>query len=200
MTMETPLLHILAPGMRLEGDWYDGALPENIVAGENTRVDSSACFRYYRAKGSVGLRTGPNVTLWRTSIAPEESALIEIGDHSWIANASLACSLRISIGKGVFVAGGVTIIDSDFHPLTPAARLLDTVAVSPVGDRSHRPAIDARPVEIEDDVWIGYNATILKGVRIGAGAVIAPGAVVTADVPAGCTVSGNPARMVESRV
>jgi len=197
--VETPLLHILTPGVRLDGDWYGGTVPENISVGENTRIDSSACFRYYRAKGPLGLRTGADVTLWRTSLAPEEKGIIEIGDGTWIANASLACSVRITIGKRVFVAGGVTITDSDFHPLTPASRLVDTIAISPVGDRSRRPPIDARPVEIEDDVWIGYNATVLKGVRIAAGAVIAPGAVVTADVPAGCTVSGNPARIVEQR-
>jgi len=196
MTMETPLLHLLAPGVRLEGDWYGGVIPENIVAGANTRIDSSACFRYYRAKGPVGLRTGSNVTLWRTSVAPEENGIIEIGDNSWIANASLACSFRIRIGQRVFIAGGVAIVDSDFHPLTPASRLLDTIAVSPVGRRSHRPLIEARPVEIEDDVWIGYNAAVLKGVHIGIGAIIAPCAVVTADVPAGSKVSGNPARIM----
>jgi acetyltransferase-like isoleucine patch superfamily enzyme len=200
MTGETPLLHVLTPGARLENDWFHAAIPGNIVAGENTRIDSSACFRFYRAKGPIGLRTGVNVTLWRTSLAPEENAIIEIGDDTWIANASLACSLRIRIGRRVFIAGGVTIADSDFHPLTPAARLEDTVAISPVGDRSRRPPIDIRPVEIEDEVWIGHNATILKGLRISAGAVICPGAVVTADVPAGCTVSGNPARIVDQGV
>jgi maltose O-acetyltransferase len=174
--------------------------PANIVVGKNTRVDSSACFKYFRAKGPVGLRTGENVTLWRTSIAPEENGTIEIGDESWIANASLACSARIAIGKRVFIAGGVTIVDSDFHPLDPAGRVVDTIAVSPAGDRSRRPAIDTRPVVIEDDVWIGHNATILKGVRIGSGAVVAPCAVVCDSVPPGATVSGNPARVVGEAV
>src|SRR5438309_3929051 len=141
--MATPLFRVLKPGMRLEGDWFNGIVPENIVAGENTLIDSSACFRYYRAKGPVGLRTGPDVTLWRTSLAPEENAVVEIGEGSWIANASLACSTSIRIGKRVFIAGGVTITDSDFHPLAPASRLLDTIAISAVGDRSRRPSIDA---------------------------------------------------------
>ena len=123
--------------------------------------------------------------------------MIEIGDDTWIANANLACSARISIGKRVFIAGGVTITDSDFYPLAPASRLLDTVAISPLGDRARRPRIDARRVEIDDEVWIGYNATILKGVRVGSGAVIAPGAVVTTSVPPGCLVSGNPASIVD---
>lgn len=54
------------------------------------------------------------------------------------------------------------------------------------------------PVTIENDVCIGYNATILKGVTIGAGAVISPGALVIEDVPAGITVAGNPAKPVET--
>jgi acetyltransferase-like isoleucine patch superfamily enzyme len=95
------------------------------------------------------------------------------------------------------VAGGVTIADSDFHPIAPAARLADTIALSPVGDRRRRPVVEARPIVIEDDVWIGYNATILKGVRVGAGAVIEPGALVLKDVPTGVHVVGNPARVVE---
>jgi acetyltransferase-like isoleucine patch superfamily enzyme len=57
--------------------------------------------------------------------------------------------------------------------------------------------MDVRPVVIEDDVWIGWNATILKGVRVGAGAVVEPGAVVTRDVPPGARVAGNPARRVD---
>ena len=195
--MATPLLHTLKPGMRLEGDWFNGAVPENIIAGQNTRIDSAASFKHYRARGPVGLRTGMNATLWRTSLAPEQDAIIEIGDETWIANASLACSIAIRIGKRVFIAGGVTITDSIFIARA-ASRQLDTVAISPAGDYSRRPPISAQPVEIEDDVWIAYNATILKGIRIQASAVVAPGAVVTSNVGRGCTVSGNPAPVVAS--
>jgi acetyltransferase-like isoleucine patch superfamily enzyme len=53
-----------------------------------------------------------------------------------------------------------------------------------------------RPVVIEDNVWIGPNATILKGVCIGAGAFIEPGSMVTRDVPARARVMGNPAQII----
>jgi acetyltransferase-like isoleucine patch superfamily enzyme len=95
------------------------------------------------------------------------------------------------------IAGGVTVADSDFHPLTPAARLADTIALSPVGNRKRRPLISTKPVVIEDDVWIGYNATILKGVRIGSGAIVAPGALVISDVASETEVAGNPAHVVQ---
>ena len=56
--------------------------------------------------------------------------------------------------------------------------------------------VGALPVIVEDDVWIGPNATILKGVRIGKGAFIEAGALVTRDVPPRSRVIGNPAQIV----
>ncbi len=196
MTNEARLFHPLTPGAALPGDWFAGRIPPNVVAGEGTVIDSSFCFKHFYSAREVGLRIGGRTTIWRASLAADEGAVIEIGDECYIANASLVCSELISIGSRVMIAGGVTIADSDFHPLGPAARLADTIALSPVGDRARRPAVETRPVRIDDDVWIGYNAAVLKGVRVGAGAVVAPGAVVVRDVPPGAEVAGNPARVV----
>ena len=199
MTDDGPAPHALTPGAALPGDWYPGRIPDNVVAGPGCVVDSSFCFQHYRARGPrAGLRAGRDVTLWRTSVAAGRDAVIKIGDGTYVANASLVATARITIGARCLVAGGVTIADSDFHPLAPAARLADSVALSPAGDRTARPPMDVRPVVVEDDVWIGWNATILKGVRVGAGAVVEPGAVVTRDVPPGVRVAGNPARPVEA--
>lgn len=197
VTAEYDKFHLLLPGKTIPGDWFAGTIPSNIKVGENTVVDSSFCFKHYFSSLPVGLHVGNNVTFWRTSLAAEENACIEIGNYCYIANASLVCSQRISIGNYVFIAGGVTIADSDFHPIEPAARLADTIALSPLGNRKKRPAIKVLPVVIEDDVWIGFNATILKGVHIGAGATIQPGALVIDDVEPGAIVSGNPAKKID---
>ena len=190
-------MHPLVPGEAIPGDWNEAIIPSNIVAGTNTCIDSSACFGAYRATGAVGLRTGSNVTLWRAILGVEGDGLIEIGDDSCVTAALLTCTSRITIGRRVFVGAGATITDSDFHPLSPIGRIIDSIAVSPGGDRAKRPAFGSAPVVIEDDVWIGFNATVLKGVRIGKGAVVYPGAVVTRDVPPGTAVAGNPALPVE---
>lgn len=187
----------LIAGSKLDGDWFNGTIPRNIVVGDGTVIDSSFCFKHYYATAETGLRVGRNVTIWRTSLAAEATGVIEIGDYCYISNASLVCASRITIGSYVMIAGGVTIADSDFHPVSAALRIADSIALSPVGNRKRRPPIDTRPVRIGDDVWIGYNATILKGVTIGDGATIEAGALVLRDVPAGATVSGNPARQVE---
>ncbi|MFM7448746.1 MAG: acyltransferase [Leptolyngbyaceae cyanobacterium] len=187
----------LIPGDSLPGDWFQGVIPHNIIVGSNCYIDSSFCFKHFYAKSTVGLRLGSNVTIWRTALCIEETGVIEVGDDCYLSNASLVCADSITLGNRILVAGGVTIVDSDFHPLRPAARLADTIALSPVGNRQQRPPIESRPVIIEDDVWIGYNAVILKGVQIGAGAIIEPGSVVTHNVTRGTRVAGNPALPVD---
>jgi acetyltransferase-like isoleucine patch superfamily enzyme len=62
-----------------------------------------------------------------------------------------------------------------------------------------RPAIESRPVVIEDDVWIGIGAYVLKGVRVGRGARIEAGSVVTRDVPPHAVIAGNPAQIVNAK-
>src|SRR5215831_7907123 len=82
-TVQTQLFYPLVPGETLPGDWFPGQIPENIVVGQNTVIDSSFCFKHYFATGKVGLRVGSNVTIWRASLAAEEDAVIEIGDYCY---------------------------------------------------------------------------------------------------------------------
>lgn len=190
------IFYPIIPGKPIENDWFQGKVPLNIMVGTNSVIDSTFCFKHYYSNLKIGLQIGDHVTLWRTSLAAEEKAWISIGSYSYIANASLVCSNSIQIGKYVCIAGGVTITDSDFHPMDPLLRMADTIALSPVGIRNNRPEIVTKPVVIDDYVWIGYNATILKGVHVGKGAIISPGSFVIDDVPAGVTVSGNPAKPI----
>ena len=185
----------LIPGVRLKDDWCNFPIPLNMEVGENTVIDSSSTFKKFFSKKPLGLKLGTNITLQSSSLATEENGYIEIGDFSYISGAAIIACEAVIIGKYVFMAGGVTIVDSDFHPLDPGPRLEDTVIISTVGKKIQRPSFAVSPVIIEDDVWIGYNATILKGVTIGQGAIIQPGTVVLRDVPAGAIVSGNPAQI-----
>jgi acetyltransferase-like isoleucine patch superfamily enzyme len=86
----------------------------------------------------------------------------------------------VRIGAECTLSWDVQIMDNDFHAITV--------------DGTERPS--KAPVLIGDRVWIGTRAVILKGVEIGAGAVVAAGAVVNRDVPPGTVVAGMPARVV----
>lgn len=199
MSNKEQLFHQIKPGEKIDGDWCKLPVPSNITVGENSVIDSAVVFKQFFSKLTVGLKIGSNVTIRSANLATEENALIEIGDYTFISNASIACHSKISIGSYVCIAGGVNIVDTDFHPLTPAERMKDTIALSPAGNKNHRPAFISKPVIIEDEVWIGFNATILKGVKIGKGAIIQPGSVVIKDVLPGEIVSGNPAKAVKEK-
>ncbi len=111
-------------------------------------------------------------------------AQLTIGDDFGMTGGSLVCDERVSIGDRVWLGANAVITDTDFHPLDPQTR-----RDSPLNAAT-------APVEISDDVFIGMNALILKGVHIGARAVVGAGSVVTRDVPPGAIVAGNPARVV----
>ena len=95
---------------------------------------------------------------------------------------NLSCFESITIGKGVFISENVTFRDSDNHMIIPSQRPI------------------TQPIVIGDHVWIGMNVTILKGVNIGNGAIIAAGAVVTKDIPENTLAGGVPARVIKTGV
>jgi acetyltransferase-like isoleucine patch superfamily enzyme len=88
----------------------------------------------------------------------------------------------ITIGNEVFIGPRVSLVTSG-HPVDPAFR---------------RRQIVAAPIAIERGVWICTGATVLQGVSVGEDSVVAAGAVVTRDVPAGVVVGGVPARVLRS--
>jgi len=121
---------------------------------------------------------------------------MEVGDYCYFTNSVLLCELEVRVGSYVVIGWNATLADTDFHPIAPAERIADAVACSPLANGRRRPEVARRPVVIEDDVWIGPNATILKGVTLGAGCIVEAGALVVRDVPPRVRVVGNPAQIV----
>lgn len=182
----------------ITGGWDHGTLPANVRVGTGCFIERKASFARFRSVQPVGLALGDGVRAYTwTEFNIDPSGTVEVGRDSVLVGAVFMCAERISIGDRVVVSYHVTIADSDFHPIDPAARRLDAIANIPGGDRSQRPRVVSRPVVVEDDVWIGIGAIILKGVHIGRGARVLAGAVVTRDVPAHATVAGNPGRTLE---
>ena len=176
----------------------DEPLPANAsVADSCTFERHGNTFRRYFSERAPGLVIGPRTIVYTwTSFSVERDGMVEIGADCVLVGASFMCSERITLGDRVVIAYNVAIADSDFHPHDRAARRRDSLANAPFAEDDRRPPIPAAPVVIEDDVRIGIGAMVLKGVRVGAGARIAPGAVVTRSVPPGAVVEGNPAREV----
>jgi acetyltransferase-like isoleucine patch superfamily enzyme len=184
---------------KVEADWWAQPIPPNVDFGEGFYCETAQIFRHVKTKAAHAVRIGNHVSCYAgCSFAIGQNGSAVIGDFTLLNGALMMAEERIEIGSHCLVSWNVGIADSDFHPLAPAQRLIDAKALAPFYlDRPARPKLETRPVIISDNVWIGMNALVLKGVTVGENSVVAAGAVVTKSVPANCVVAGNPARIVK---
>jgi acetyltransferase-like isoleucine patch superfamily enzyme len=180
---------------RMGGIWARLVLRSyGVEFGPGMRIGSAPIIRRHQT-GTI--RLGRNVTILNelaenpagiahptVLCACQAGSELRVGDDVGMSGAILYAWKRIVIGDGVLLGAGAAVYDSDFHPVDPDERRrgADTIGIA--------------PVVIEENVWLGARAMVLKGVTIGRDAVVAAGAVVTKDVPAGSIVAGMPARVV----
>jgi len=131
---------------------------------------------------------GVYLTAWDSYGAQKFTPSLAIGAHCIIgAYNHISCANRVEIGDCCMTGKWVTIVDNN-HGETNA----ESTKLPP----AHREIVSRGPVIIGCNVWIGDKATILAGVTIGDGAVIAANSVVTKNVPPNSVVAGAPARIV----
>ena len=125
-------------------------------------------------EGTFDVYAGSRITV-------NNGASLSLGSGYMNYECAIDCFSSIRIGNGVVIPERVVIRDSDNHQMVPG-----------------KPA--TAPIVIGDHVWIGMNATILKGVTIGEGAVIAAGSIVNKDVPAHSLSGGIPAKVIKTGI
>jgi acetyltransferase-like isoleucine patch superfamily enzyme len=187
------------PDRHVEDDWWPHPIPGNVEFGEGFYCESAQVFRKLRSRKPRALVIGKHVSCYAgCSFSIGEDGQCTIGDFTLLNGALIMAEAKIEIGSHCLISWNVGIADSDFHPLDPAQRLVDAQALAPYfKDRPPRPKLRTAPVKISDNVWIGMNAVILKGVIIGENCVVAAGAVVTKSVEPNTVVAGNPAVVVK---
>lgn len=130
-------------------------------------------------------------------LSAKSGAEINIGKYTTIRSDSVVgAQCRIDIGNYVIISNNVHIYDNNNHPTSPAKR----IELCKSGFHSEKwnwRYSECSPITIEDNVWIGERSTILKGVKIGKGSIVASNSVVTKSVPPYCIVAGNPAKIVK---
>jgi len=184
----------------VDGDWWPDPIPPNVEFGEGCYCESAQIFRKLHSKKPRAILIGKHVSCYAgCSFSIGEKGQCTIGDFTLLNGALIMAEEKIDIGSHCLISWNVGIADSDFHPLEPAQRLIDAQALAPYfTDRPPRPELKTAPVKIADNVWIGMNAVILKGVTIGENSVVAAGAVVTKSVEPNTIVAGNPAQVVKT--
>jgi acetyltransferase-like isoleucine patch superfamily enzyme len=176
---------VLDPGV-IVGVPARGQSPGEVITsiGPDGRLRSGTVI-YAGAVLGARLNTGHGALIREDNVVGDDCsigthAVLEPGNRIGDGTRIHSCCFleNVTLGRRVFVGPGVVFTD-DPHPACPRFRECVLGAV------------------VEDDVSIGGNATILPGVRIGGGALVGAGSVVTRDVPAGSVVAGNPARVVK---
>jgi acetyltransferase-like isoleucine patch superfamily enzyme len=143
-----------------------------------------------KAGGQIILDDGVTLNIGRWSNPLNDSrgmnlyagpgAIIRFGKNSGASTSRIIAYADIHIGAGSLIGAGCLICDSDMHEVPLGADM----------------PVKCAPIHIGKHVFIGANCTILKGVRIGDGAVIGAGSVVTGDIPPATLTAGQPARVL----
>ena len=162
------------------------------------RIGSGTRVRWWALRHMKGgrLHVGSDSILNCRVAFDNPSGSVRIGDRCYVGASLIVCHSSVTLGSDVIVSWNVTIVDHDSHTLDWDGRSSD-VANWMRGQKDWS-RIPVKPVFIQDKVWIGFGASVLKGVTIGEGSVIAAHSVVTRDVPPYTLAAGNPARVVRS--
>lgn len=161
------------------------------IRGKASHFGLSQIRRHPQGRIQIGLRAtfrshkiaNPLIQAGPCSLSAAKHAVIHVGDDCGFSGVSIVAQQHIQLGNRVLCGANVVICDGDHHPLNAQRRAEGATGSS-------------APIYIGDDVWLGMNVVVLKGVNIGAGAVIAANALVNADIPAGAIAAGVPAKVV----
>jgi acetyltransferase-like isoleucine patch superfamily enzyme len=166
----------------------------NVVIGKLSKVSWES--QYLTGKMGCKVSVGNNSIVEGLFIFDKNDAEISVGNRTFIGGGSkLIAAKKITVGDDVLISWNCTIVDHNSHSILFDERKNDVVNWGKgIKDWTN---VKIQDVVIGDKCWIGFNVSILKGVRIGEGAVIAAGSVVTKDVEAYTIVGGNPAKFIK---
>lgn len=174
LTMDKTAKIILKPGAKLNMGYY----PHIFVTPAPTQLHMEKYSQLIINSGNCTVKSG--VILY---IAPKQS--IKMGQNlTIVSNTRVIAYADIEIGDNCIIGWEAQIMSGDGHPVYKNGQLINA----------------PRPIKIGNHVWIGSRAVILKGVTIGDDAIVAANSVVTKDVPPGCVVAGNPAKVVQDDI
>jgi acetyltransferase-like isoleucine patch superfamily enzyme len=181
----------------LAWDWYPGAIPNNVIVDTTAYIETTYSFACCASREPTAVRIGKGASTYLgTMFDLGPSACVSIGDYTLVHGARIICDASIEIGDYTLISWNVVLMDTYRLPLDVDAKRAELRRVSRQAQRRIESTTDARPIRIGANVWIGFDACVLPGVRIGDGAIIGAKSVVASDVPAYSVAAGNPARIV----
>lgn len=133
---------------------------------------------------------------YRCKFVTGYDGVIKIGKHTMLNGVCVVSYENVEIGEECQIASSTMISDTDFHPVDPVLRSKQVK-----GENFPFSSVGKKAIKIGNNVWIGWNCTILKGVVIGNDCIVAAGSVVLAgNYPNGSLIAGNPAKVIKSYI
>ncbi|MCG7856228.1 acyltransferase [Flavihumibacter sediminis] len=170
---------------------------EHSVSKHESSVLYPVCIVQNNLNDSSKIRIGKESRILGHLMTFGHGGEIIIGDFTFIGEGTKIWSAKkITIGNRVLISHNVNIHDNISHPLNSKDRHEDFVHIFSKGFQKTN-NLREKEIIIEDDVWIGFNVTIMKGVKIGRGAIIGSNCIVLEDVPEFAVIVGNPARIIK---
>lgn len=183
--------------VNLEHDWYSGGLPPNIIVDESVHIDTAYSFLLYRSKLTEGMTVGKESSIYKGCMFDVGvNGHVSIGDYSLLHGIWMICDSQISIGNYALISWNVVFMDTYRVTKNPVQRRKELMRVPFNSSRRADMKLPGKPIEIEDNVWIGFDSCILPGVTIGEGSIIGARSVVFDNVPPYTIMAGNPARFI----
>jgi acetyltransferase-like isoleucine patch superfamily enzyme len=182
---------------KLSWDWFPGTIPENVTVDETAYIETSFSFKFFRSARPGGVAYGRgSSTYLGTMFDVGPMGRVTLGQYALVHGARIICDAEVSIGDYSMISWNAVLMDTYRVPLDPLERRKELELVPARTLRLACADVPAKPIRIERNVWIGFDACVLPGVTIGEGSVVGARSVVTADVPSFTVVAGNPARVV----
>jgi acetyltransferase-like isoleucine patch superfamily enzyme len=148
-------------------------------------------------QAAPAIRIGSHSLIGGELLVFPDSGRIRIGDYCFVgAGSRIWSAADVNIGNRVLISHNVNIHDTVSHSLHAQRRHAQFAQLAVRHDAALADDVPRAPIVIEDDAWIGLNAVILKGVRIGRGAIVAAGSVVSNDVAPYVIVGGAVAQPI----
>src|SRR5262245_4747775 len=189
---------MIPPRRYLDGDWYLGGVPGNVVTGRDVYLDTSYAFAAFHSLAETGLVLGDACGVYdRSNFVVGPAGRATVGPFTCLNATTVICNYRVTIGSYCLLAWGVVITDT-WCPANVPVRARGAALKAAAYDPCRLPPVPSKssPVALEDNVWVGFDTVVLPGVTLGRGCVVGCRSVVYQDVPPYAIAVGNPARPI----
>lgn len=153
----------------------------NVIIGSDVIINSD-------------LKNTNTALTYRCKFVTGYDGIISVGDNTMLNGVCVVSYEKVEIGCDCQIASSTMISDTDFHPVDPDIRRKQVR-----GEKFSFNSVGKKNIKIGNNVWIGWNCIILKGVEIGDNSIVAAGSVVlNGRYPANSLLAGNPAKVIKT--